>query len=402
MSQVRLINKWLPLVLIFTGVGCKSGQKTDPDFYDQFFASRIDIKKTVTDSLKKVNVTDFSIIKAVVQGDVFTGLAKPFNDNYFNYFIVTGNLKSKRIQVFPNPFKRLNYSSVSFANAEGKLFAISVTHPETLYRYDYSNRTLDSFDVSGLKLADPGSLLVFKNKVFFSYTPYGCMVFDLASGKTIDLRNQGIRVVNYRYATIAFPVTDSVNIISGTRASDNEISLFCIDSQLTKKWEFKIPEDFRIRNFKIASYNNGYLIMNGSELAFIEKAKPGYIWRKKIDNMLDLIKLSDSNAIVISKNVTTGKASIMYNVDVTSGENKWEVEIGNAYFIGKHIGLADKGLIIVRNDSNVLAINRYNGKVMQSYPHENSDNLSFDLMTDAITGINYYYSSSGVIYWSSE
>ncbi|THU40329.1 hypothetical protein FAM09_10705 [Niastella caeni] len=54
-------------------------------------------------------------------------MARPVTDSYFDYYLITGNLKSKNIQVFPNPFKLLNYSSVSFANAEGKIFAASVT-----------------------------------------------------------------------------------------------------------------------------------------------------------------------------------------------------------------------------------------------------------------------------------
>jgi outer membrane protein assembly factor BamB len=402
MSQVKL-NSRLPLILLLLStISCKPGKKLDDNFYDRFFANKIDIKKLALDSLKKENITSFSIVSATVQSDVYTGLAKPGNENEFDYFFITGNLKSKSLKVISNPFKKLSYRSVSFANAEGKIYATSFTHPETLYKYDYIKGALDSFDLSKFKIADPGSLLVSKDKLFFYGTPYGCLIADLTSGNSIDLRNQGIAVTSFHYSTIAVPFTDSLNILSGTKAG-NDILLSCVDSLLAKKCEFKIPEVSQIPNFKIASYNNGYLIMNGSQLAFIDKTNHDFKWYKKIDDMQDLIKLSNSNALVISdKDMNGKKTTFLYMVNITTGENKWSVDVGSSYFIDKNIGMADKDVIIVRNNNNILGVNMQNGNIIQSYPHNNQESLSFDVMTDFITGINYYYTNRGIIYWKNQ
>lgn len=402
MNQVKL-NNWLPLILLLlAAVSCKSGKKVDDNFYDTFFTNTIDIKRMALDSLKKSNITSFSIVKAAVQAGVYTGLAKPGNDNEFNYFFITGNLKSNHLKIISNPFKKLSYHSISFANAEGKIYATSFTHPETLYKYDYSNGTLDSLDLSTLKLADPGSLLVFKNKLFFYGTPYGCLIFDLTSGNSIDLRNRGIGVTDFHYSTVAVPVTDSLNILSGTKTG-NEISLFCIDSLLARRCEFKIPEVSQILNFKILLYKDGYLTINGTDYGFILKTNHEFKWHKKIKSIQDIFKLSDSNALVIADNDSNGKkSSFLYNVDITTGENKWGVEVGSSFFIDKNIGLAEKDIIIVRNNNNILTINKRNGAIIQSYPHNNQESLSFDVMTDLITGINYYYTNSGIIYWKNE
>lgn len=88
-------------------------------------------------------------------------------------------------------------------------------------------------------------------------------------------------------------------------------------------------------------------------------------------------------------------------VDVATGDNKWNVEVRSAYFIDRNLAVADNDVIVVRKHNVILAVNRENGNIIQSHPDVDEDSLYFDVITDFITGSNYYYTNSGIIYWKN-
>lgn len=398
MNYRKLI--WIMIIL----AGCDYAEETREKHYDHLFTHKLPIRKMAAEALKKAGAMPCLLSENTLIDGYFVGLLSPADNNDydsddFSFFIV--NLKDTAdTKLIRNPFGKVNRYSVNTSYADGKLYALDGRN-EWLLSYNCTTGVLDSLDLRRFDLFYPGQFYVSDNKVFILDDVYGCLVFDLKGEKCVDARNNIGSVINYNFTVFAIPLAKDLNLASGERKVKSMLHdtllLHTIDSSFAIRATYEIFGDLKRGIFKMMTFPDGYAIVNESELILLDKRTLREKWRRKLEGSIGhAFQLSTSALLVVTDSLTEDKKLLghVHKIDVQTGSSKWTTPMERI----SQIGLGADNRLIAYREKKILLLDAANGKVLEKSTNYGED-VWFDVITDPVTGNNYYYAGHSILYW---
>jgi hypothetical protein len=390
------------LLLLLLASACSSRNDAESTPYDQLFEHKMPIKEMLADTLKKYGGSSFNITHASISNGSLVGvLSEPEKDINTYYFFLADLKTAGKLKVIPNPFSQLQFYTLSIATANGKIYAMATERESLLYSYDPATGTLDSSDISSFNIGDPAFISVFNNTLFAYGSVYGSCMYEFSSKRSLCFKHAE-SVASFNYATVSLPLSASFNLVSGKRVSGDTVTIYRVDSSLNVHAQFGVKESRGNTPFKMLTFDSGYAIANERELILLDKQTLKEKWHTNLGLVIDdAISISASELLIVATTFEDGKFGTTYvqKTDILTGVSKWKIPVGNSYYKGRHIAALRNNRIVVTDQTDVVIIDAADGKVLKKHPYKDTQKFSFGLITDEVTGTNYYFNDNSILYW---
>lgn len=395
------MRKIVLFLILITAFSCNQqrSKSKQTGLYEVLFTNKLNINEAIKDSMSKKGVTKYRVFPNIIKAGILVStIRQDAEADQNDFYFLVYSLKTKKIEwLVHNPFKELGFQELEYDYDENKIFAYSQKTVQQVSYYDCLEKRIDYISMANQNLdVAPGAILVNKNFIFFSRSPLGALVYNMATKKSLSFRNNHANTISHIYSSIALPLSDSLNLVSGKR-DEGGISAILFDSLFQIKAKTQIKDDNFASDgyFKILSMKDGYAIFNRTESQFIDNKKVEKKWKIIYKgDFKNAFELSGQKLLCVVSD--SGRTNLLC-IDSENGNKIWDKEFRIRVSPNHDIAINnERKTIVLAGRDSIWQLNYYgiNTGVMRS---PNSE--GFQVLEDYLNGDNYIFFNDKVLYW---
>ncbi|MBS1522951.1 MAG: PQQ-binding-like beta-propeller repeat protein [Bacteroidetes bacterium] len=376
-------NSTLLFIALILCLGCFSPKSDElSTSIVKYTSHRLDLKKIIAPNY-------ISVREKIKNGKILINATNKADSSFF----IVVDINSQQIdQIIKDPFN--DYKSTYFDINNQFIFCCDVSSsPCKIFIRGLKDEK--RFHLLHSSLVGQSIISVTNVQLFLINNVYGVGVIDIQHQTPLFFQNPAGKSTPPLASTVSFPLSNSLNLVSGHSTTDSTINLYAINNNQKILWKNSVKRPKENSQIRILSAGSVFIMANAKMLIALSKKNGSLIWSKSFDNDINEIKNIDGKIVVCTFNPGSyfPKENESYQIilkllNSNDGNIVWEKRFNSQ---GKpNLAICNTNLFIADNE-NFEVFNVRSGQL--SHHSSNSEKerpkYYFNTSTDLATGENY-------------